>query len=107
MIAQRTRKVLPPATGTCKWVGFAANGNRLLEVTVNLLTQVYEVNEEPNGYTLHYYDKKLHEFIKYTIEFHNHGMWSCNCPDAINRPERKFCCKHTRALRKALTTLPF
>ena len=108
------RAKLPPATGTAQWVGEAPNGLRLLEIVVTLdsgdkLAETYEVAPTPTGYKLHNLTKAIEkgEFVCYTLtRFHGY-VHSCNCPDATNRIERKYTCKHVRGLVAAIKSDPF
>lgn len=103
----KARTILPPATGTCRWVGEAANGNPLLEITTEAVSHIYEINSRYGGYDLHYFDRDRNEFRRYKIDVSGEGYWVCTCPDAIHRPERKYTCKHTLALKAALIKSPF
>lgn len=105
---QRTRKILPPATGGVKWVGKEVNGNPLLSIRTASEQdgKVYEVEEIFGGYRLHHVDPTTLEIRCYTIDqITDPNGWTCNCPDATNRPERRHTCKHCQALRAALSRL--
>lgn len=96
-------RTLPPATGTCRWLSDAVNGNRRLEIN----GKAYEVERTKTGYILHRVDDRGN-FIRYVIDCTwGRGVWTCSCPDAQNRRERLTCCKHVRALQAALRALPF
>lgn len=104
----RTR--LPPATGTCQWLEPAANGDPRLEITVTTsageVTHVYEVvRSSEGGYNLLRADGD--QIVCYTVRAVTKRLWTCTCPDAMNRPERACNCKHARALPAALRSLPF
>lgn len=95
------RTVLAPATGICRWVGKAANGNPLLSID----GPVYEVEQTETGYKMYrliggdYPEVLVYELVTTW----GSGVWQCDCPDATHRPERaNGNCKHCRALRAAL-----
>jgi hypothetical protein len=102
------RKILPPATGLVRWLPREVNGNMRIEITpAGGEPQTYEIEELKDGYNLHSFNRDTYEFVRYRIRFANHGMWTCSCPDAQNRPERLTTCKHTRGLKAGLKALPF
>lgn len=104
MPTSRATAATPPATGTCRWLAPAANGNR--QLAINGVT--YEVAELPDGWALYRLDA-VQIVIRYTVRPDPQlpAVWSCDCPDATNRPGRKYNCKHSRALRAAMSQLPF
>ena len=96
-----------PATGTCRWLSDAPNGNRRLLIN----DKEYEVQVVKTGYVLHRVDDRGN-FTRYVIDTRPpadsslpRGAWTCSCPDAQYR--RTTCCKHVRALQAALRALPF
>lgn len=109
-----TRRPLPPATGNCKWLTYVdpQTGNRWLHVECHtpsggVTKDDYEVEQFAGGFRLHRLDPETFEVVTYTISTTwGNGVWSCSCPDAANRPERRGQCKHVRALRAALAKLP-
>lgn len=103
------RAKLKPATGHVRWVGNAANGNRQLEITTNGISQTYEVVRSLDGgfNLLRVKDYVTCEIVCYTVRSINPRVWACNCPDATNRPSRRYSCKHALALSTALRSLPF
>jgi len=107
--AQRTRKVLPPAHGYARWIGTEVNGNPLLAIRTekDVDAKVYEVEEIFAGYRLHHVEPGTLEIHCYTIDtITDPAGWVCNCPDAMNRPERKHSCKHVRGLQASLPKMP-
>jgi hypothetical protein len=98
------RLTLPPATGTCRWLDDAPNGNR--QLAINGVT--YEVETLEFGWALYRLDSDA-VVVRYEVkpEPYRPGVWTCTCPVSRNRPERYGCCKHVKALRAALAALPF
>ncbi len=93
---------LPPATGICRWLSDALNGCRRLEIN----GQAYEIEQLTGGLNLHRVNDRG-EITRYHVNTSLPcGVWTCSCPDATNRPERRCQCKHVRALRAALQALP-
>lgn len=92
------------ATGVCRWVGTAVNGNRLLMIKpARGEEQTYEVEEPAKGdlFRLHRVDYRTGEFFTYNITKFPGGGLACDCPDAKHR--RGPCgCKHSRGLAAAL-----
>lgn len=112
--APKKRTPLPPATGTVRLLGYAADGNRQIRITVQTkagpVCGDYEVEVLESGYNLYYWDDDgMPAYYTISIEATPDGkaVWSCTCPDATNRPERRYCCKHTRAVRALLAAEPF
>lgn len=100
----KTRKVLPPATGTVKWLeDDPVTGNGWLRITCGKVVQEYEVERVPGGFKLWRLDPGSYELVCRTVTHSGR----CNCPDAINRPERRYACKHSRGVKVALQALPF
>jgi hypothetical protein len=105
MNATRTR--LAPATGWVRLCGREVNGNRLIQICVTGNDEdavLYEVEEVDGGWDLYHMDKNTWEPVRYCVRNvpGHYGCQTCDCPDATNRPERKFTCKHVRGLRAAL-----
>jgi len=107
----KTRKPLSPATGSCRWEGRdPVSGNRLLRITCGEVSRVYEIEEVQTGrvWNLHTLDEKDFSLLTYRVTTGEKlNKWTCDCPDAKWRPERKHDCKHSRALRAALSAEPF
>lgn len=97
------RLTLPPATGTARWLPDAPNGN--WQLSINGVT--YEVEPLADRYRLYRLDDEA-GVVVYDVTFDAQvaGLWSCSCPDAANRPERRHCCKHVMALKAALRRRP-
>lgn len=110
--AKRPTRRLPPATGSCKWVRncFGKDALRITAQTgTGPVAEEYEVGPSANGYALYkgtVTDNHI-EVTRYDIDTVTHyPAWSCSCPDATHREERRYTCKHVRALRAALPTAP-
>lgn len=103
-------KTYPDATGKVQWMGTAANGNRLLNITPVHVDgkegerQTYEVNPVEGGYDLHT-AKPTGEFVCYHVRHHAGLTYTCDCPDAKHRRGTR--CKHVKGLFAALKREPF
>jgi hypothetical protein len=105
---KKTYKPLPPATGSVKWAGWMPNGNPLLRITVQtktgIVSELYEVGHAEKGWNLYKVDEVNPKV--YHIRHYHGKHYSCDCPDAMSRPERKCQCKHVRGLLKAIESQP-
>ena len=111
--SRRSGKPLPPATGWCRWLDSEANGNPRLRITTVLEgCQDYEVEFRRGDWRLYRLDPVV-GVVRYIVTpmpwtgRNGVAAWSCDCPDAIARPERRLACKHVRALRAALKEMAF
>jgi hypothetical protein len=103
--ATRSRKVLQPVSGICRWLvrpSSPCDGG-----TLDINGVAYDVhvlwNETETavvGYRLIKADATMYDIDSATP----HG-WTCDCPDATYRSERPGGCKHSRALQAALKAL--
>ncbi len=100
---------LPPATGTVRWLDEIdpVSGNKYLRITVNGVSQDYEVQLIKGGYRLWKLDPQSFDMIYYDLLWWPGHNLHCSCPDASNRPERRLACKHARGLKAALDAQPF
>lgn len=104
------RKPLNPAKGYVSWCGKTSDGCRILSITPEGgERQQYIINTVADGYDMINYSKVLTTGIitVYHVRYWADGMFSCDCPDATKRPERKCNCKHSRGLLAALKSDPF
>jgi predicted nucleic acid-binding Zn finger protein len=117
------RKILPPAEGRAFWLGTPDNEeSRWLQIDTQddrgvYLTRVYKVTRVYTadglmvGYTLTRRDKATKKILTYVVDVTANGglnnVWICSCPDALNRVERRDCCKHVRSLKSALRAKPW
>jgi hypothetical protein len=92
-----------------QWVGQdPVTHNWLLKIRVGKVAHVYEVEEHPGHYDLYRLDENFNLIRRRIMTTVDGGkVWTCDCPDAKWRPERRHSCKHVLALRKALVNLPF
>lgn len=97
------RKPLPPATGRVKILKPLTGDHMSLRITPEGgESQVYEVFATlPGVWSLYTVKPGESEPTKYTIDRVG-SSWTCSCPDATHRPERRHDCKHIRAVRAAL-----
>lgn len=107
-----TATKLAPATGRCKWLETRWFSSPVLRVTADTkagpVTDLYAVDETSTGFVMTKLtaDAKFAEAKVYYVTTTWGDGWHCDCPDAANRPERQGACKHVRALRVALPTMP-
>ncbi len=101
-IATRSRKVLQPARGVCRWLTKpnARHEGGLLEIN----GASYEVLPLLDGEALAGYRLLKADGAMYDLDV-THEPWRCDCPDATFHPERPGGCKHAKALRAALAAL--
>jgi len=108
-----TKRPLPPATGTCRWMSYIdpSSGNRWLHIAATtpsgrLVKEDYEVELLKGAIRLHKLDEDFN-VVTYTVSTTwGNDNWTCDCPDATNRPERLHNCKHVRALKSAMSQMP-
>jgi len=94
----------PEAHGGCKWLSDCPIfGGPRLSITSNTksgpVIRVYHVDAWPYGWNLWYVTRG--RFVSYFVR--RQSGFPCDCPDSRSRAGR---CKHSRALRAALATLP-
>ncbi len=93
-----------------RWLKDEVNGARRLLISVGTkagtVERVYEVEVTPTGYRLHFLDD-ANRFKVYSVNTNWCDGWRCDCPDATNRRDREYNCKHVRGLRAALAKRPY
>lgn len=105
----KERQPIAPATGRCKWLQerCPVSGLPVLEIFCDGVAKQYAVEQLVGGWSLHQFLPNA-EVLSYFVDtLAEEQGWTCTCPDASYRPERRHNCKHSRALRAALAQRPF